>query len=199
MIKEFEPLASATLHLALDLDSRSNIGSGRHATLEYALRIAGSIARYATLNGLRIRLSAESKRSLHIPFGSGEFHYRTILDALAIIDADGTVPYAVFLEKLSQQCSSGETIVIFLASPPAQTDAILSAASLLRAKRVHLFAILLDRDSFLLNTNEASLRSKGNGSRERQSKNILFSGLLNLDAHCIQVRNHDDLPRIFNP
>ena len=108
------PLASACLHLVLDLNAGANVGSGRHATLEYALRIAASIARYATLHGLRIRLSAAGAAPLHIPAGSGELHYQAILDALAVADADGETPYAGLLEQVSRQSLPGETAVVFL-------------------------------------------------------------------------------------
>ena len=192
MVKEFEPLASACLHLVLDLNAGANVGSGRHATLEYALRIAASIARYATLHGLRIRLSAAGAAPLHIPAGSGELHYQAILDALAVADADGETPYAGLLEQVSRQSLPGETAVVFLAAPQDQTVAILGSLSLLRARRAHLFAVMLDRDSF------APLQEKHPTGRPA-SRNALFAGLLDLDAHCVPVRNRDDLSRLFNP
>lgn len=71
MVKEFEPLASACLHLVLDLNAAANVGSGRHATLEYALRIAGSIARYVTSAHLRVRMSGAADQPVTIPAGSG--------------------------------------------------------------------------------------------------------------------------------
>jgi len=192
MVKEFEPLASACLHLVLDLNAHANVGSGRHATLEYALRIAGSIARYATQNGLRIRMSAAGAAPLSIPAGSGELHYRAILDELAVADANGDTAYAELLEQTSRQCHPGETVVVFLSSPPEQNEAILGALSLLRARRAHLLAILLERESF------TPPQAHRQGKRTKQHP-ALFSGLLDLDAHCIPVRNQDDLPRLFNP
>lgn len=192
MVKEFEPLASACLHLVVDLHADANVGIGRHATLEYALRIAGSIARYATMNGLRIRLSAEGEQSLAIPAGSGELHYRAILDELAVADANGETPIASLLERLSRQTPPGETVVVFLAAPPEQTDAILGALALLRPRRANLFAVVFDRDSF-----SPAVRRSANSRRE--GGDALFAGLLDLGAHCVPVRSHDDLSRLFNP
>lgn len=192
MVKEFEPLASACLHLVLDLNRAGNVGTGRHATLEYALRIAGSISRYATLHGLRIRLSGEGEKSLYIPAGSGELHYRAILDQLAIIDADGALPYAALLEQVAQQCLPGETIITFLSAPPEQTDALLQALAFLRARRANLLAIVFDRSGFV----EPGSRQS---SQDAMARDILYAGLLDLGAHCIPVRNGDDLVRLFNP
>jgi len=192
MVKEFEPLASACLHLVIDLHAAANVGTGRHATLEYALRIAGSIARYATMNGLRIRVSADGAQSLVIPSGSGELHYREILDELAIADANGETPFASLIERLSRQIPRGETVVIFLAAPPEQTDAILGALAMLRLRRANLFAVVFDRDSF-------SPTLRGSANSGQKGCDTLFAGLLDLDAHCVLVRSHDDLPRLFNP
>lgn len=192
MVKEFEPLASACLHLVVDLHADANVGGGRHATLEYALRIAGSIARYATMNGLRVRASAEGAQPLAIPAGSGELHYRAILDELAVVDADGETPFASLLERLSRHTPPGETVVVFLAAPPEQADAILGALALLRQRRANLFAVVFDRDSF-------SPTMRGSANSHRKGSNVLFAGLLDLGAHCVPVRAHDDLPRLFNP
>lgn len=192
MVKEFEPLASACLHIVLDLNSASNVGMGRHATLEYALRIAGSISRYATLHGLRIRLSAESEKSLYIPAGSGELHYRAILDLLAVIEANGAFPYAALIEQVALQCLPGETVIIFLSASPEQTDELLQALAFLRARRANLLAIVFDRSGF----DAPGFRQS---SQDSMARDILYAGLLDLGAHCIPVRNGDDLVRLFNP
>ncbi len=192
MVKEFEPLASACLHIVLDLDGAANVGAGRHATFEYALRIAGSIARYATLNGLRVRMSGEGAHPLAIPAGSGELQYRAILDELAVADSDGAVPYAYVLSRVAAQTQPGETVVVFLSGPPKRTDDLLQSLALLRARRAHLYAVLFDRDSFAA---PAAKVSHG----DTPAATALHGGLLDLGAHCVAVRNGDDLVRLFNP
>jgi uncharacterized protein (DUF58 family) len=192
MVKEFEPLASACLHIVLDLDAAANVGWGRHASFEYALRIAGSIARYATLNNLRVRMSGEGARPLAIPAGSGELQYQAILDELAVADSDGALPYPYVLNRVAMQCLPGETVVIFLSGPPERDDDLLQALALLRARRTHLFAVLFDHASF-----EAETLKVSRGGTARAA--VLHGGLLDLGAHCVPVRNGDDLVRLFNP
>lgn len=192
MVKEFEPLASACLHLVLDLDVAANLGAGRHATFEYALRIAGSIARYATSNNLRVRMSGEGARPLAVPAGSGELHYQTILDHLAVADSDGAVPYAYVLNHVAAQCHPGETVVVFFSGSPRHNDELLQALALLRARRAHLFAVLFERASFEVRKAKVS---RGGTAPEA----ALYGGLLDLGAYCVLVRNGDDLVRLFNP
>lgn len=192
MVKEFEPLASACLHIALDLDGAANVGAGRHATLEYALRIAGSIARFATSTGLRVRISGERQQPLHIPAGTGELQYRAILDELAVADADGSLPYPFMLTRLATQVQAGETVVVFLSGPPERDAELLQSLALLCARRAHLYAVLFERNSFA-----ASVKEVSPGTTPPSA--ALVGGLLELGAHCIPVRNGDDLVRLFNP
>lgn len=190
MVKEFEPLASACLYLALDLAAEANLGQGRQATLEYAVRIAGSIARHACGNNIRTRLTGYGATTLDVPAGSGDRQYRAILDELAVVAANGATPYARLLEDIALRCLPGETIVVFLAEPPARTAATLQALSLLRARRAHLFAVVLDRASF----------AAGADDKEAAADTELRCGaLIELGAHWVRVRRGDDLVRLFNP
>lgn len=191
MVKEFEPLASACLHIVLDLDGAANVGEGRHATLEYALRIAGSVARFATSTGLRVRVSGERRHALRLPAGSGELQYQAILDELAVADSDGSLPYPYLLSRLATQVQAGETLVLFLSGPRERDEELLQALALLRARRAHLYAVLFERDTFV---------PKQKVSRDgTPATAALHGGLLELGAHCVNVRNGDDLVRLFNP
>lgn len=184
MVKEFEPLASACLCLALDQSAAANVGSGKEATFEYAIRIAGSIARFGCARNLRTRVLGEGGQRLDIPAGSGEHQYQTILDTLAVIEADGSLPYARLLERVALQVAPGETVVVFLAEPEDRFAATLQALALLRGKRAHLLAVLFDAASF-------GAQPAGPDARE--------GALLELGAHCIHVRRGDDLMKVFNP
>ncbi len=189
MVKEFEPLASACLCIALDLAKGTHVGRGNHSTLEYAISIAASAAGYACNHRLRNRLAAEAGQSLSIASGTGEHHYQLILDALAVADADGNAPYAQLLTTIALDCVRGETVLLLLTEPPERNDATLQALALLRAKGANLRAVLFDRKSF-------SPTGAGGGDR---GENKLSGGLLELGAHYLSVSNGDDLTRLFNP
>ncbi len=190
MVKEFEPLASACLYIALDLAKDANIGQGKHSTLEYAIRIAASVAGYACRQNMHSRLLAQGVETLRIASGKGEFHYQGILDVLAVADSDGRTPYAEVITEIALNCLRGETVLLLLAEPPHRDAATLQALALLRANGAYLFAVVFERDSFFNTT-------IGRGSPSPRS--ALSAGLLELGAHCLTVRRGDDLTMLFNP
>jgi uncharacterized protein (DUF58 family) len=135
-------------------------------------------------------LSGAAEQPLMISAGSGEAHYRAILDQLAVLDASGATPYGAQLERAAAQCLPGETVVIFLSPAPELTEDILRALALLRARHAHLFAVLFDRNSFIGDALPSPV--------ETASNDALLATLLDLGAHCVPVRNGDDLVRVFN-
>jgi uncharacterized protein (DUF58 family) len=187
MVKEYEPLASPCLHLVLDLAADANVGQGKHATLEYAVKIASSLARLACDNSMPVRLSGQGKQALNIDAGQGEAHFSEILDRLAIVDSDGDTPYHSVLDKASGACLVGETVVAFLSEPPARAIDTLQSLALLHARGAHLLAVCFDRSSFLAVDSITD------------AAEALFSGLLELGAQVVSVGRGDDLMRLFNP
>lgn len=184
MVKEFEPLASASLYLAMDLSREANVGLGKHSSLEYAIRIAASIGRYACNNGMPIRMTGEGASRLVIELGSGEAHFREMLDALAIVAADGAIPYAKVLQTVAMNCRHGQTVVVFLSEPKKRVADTLQAIALLRARGANVLAMTFDRDTFL--------------GKEPQTISP-WSGLFDLGISFMTIRKGDDLVRLFNP
>jgi uncharacterized protein (DUF58 family) len=187
MVKEFEPLASACLYIALDLAADANLGKGRHSTLEYAAKITASVAKYASANSIPTRLAGQGAQPLYLQAGTGEHHYRGILDELAVVDSDGTTPYARVLENIALDCRPGETVLVFLSYPDAQSEEILQALALLRGRGAHLLAVNFVRESFLP------------GGKPAAAVQLAEASLLELGAHCLTIRNGDNLLTLFNP
>ena len=187
MVKEFEPLASASLCLALDLAADANIGRGRHATFEYAVKIAASVAHYASMNGMPFRLARTDSVDMTTAAGTGDRHYQAVLERLAVIDANGRAPYAQFLENLARDCEFGETIVVFISEPAQRMDQTLQAIAALRSHGLHVLAIVFDRASF-----DQSQRRSESGIRAAVA--VLFD----LGATVYEVRRDDNLVRVFN-
>jgi uncharacterized protein (DUF58 family) len=188
MVKEYDPLASPCLYLALDLAADANVGQGKHATLEYAVKIAASLARLACDNGMPVRLAGQGKQAINVSAGQGEAHFGEILDLLAVVDADGDAPYHRVLDKTAVDCLAGETVVAFLAEPSERAVDTLQSLALLRARGAHLLAVCFERPSFL---------AADGGTAVTES--ALFAGLLELGAQVVPVRRGDDLMRLFNP
>lgn len=193
MVKEFEPLASASLCIALDLAADANVGQGRHATLEYAIRIAASMAGFSCPNGIPTQLRGHTDQSLMVAAGSGEHHYQRILDELAVLDSRGTVPYATVLEQAALDCQPGQTVAIFLSEPAERIAGTLHALALLRAKGANLLIVDFQRASFAADHTLAARRLK------HDKRANALSGLPELGAHYLQVSCGDDLTQLFNP
>lgn len=187
MIKEFEPLASACMTIAIDQSALANIGEGKQASFEYAVRIAGSIAKYACSNNLPIRLYGEGTQPLYLPSGIGEHHYQRILDELAIIDSVGVTPYANILQRVAIECRQGETVVVFLSEPATMMANTLQSLAMLRSRGAHVYAVVFERTSFLP---QQKVGADGTA--------IAVATLLDMGAHCLQVRKGDDLVKLFN-
>ena len=187
MVKQFEPLASACVHLALDLAHGSNVGTGRQATLEYALRIAASIARFTCYNNIRTRLTGAARRAVEVEAGSGAIQYQRILDELAVVDADGSRPYASVLAGIGLRALDGETVIVFLSPAAGDSSATFEALMALRARRVQIFAIVFERSSFV----------DPRSSRDAQA-DAAAALLHEIDATSVRVRCGDDLLHLFN-
>ena len=71
------------------------------------------------------------------------------IDALAVVDADGAIPYAKVLQDVAMHCRYGQTVVVFLSEPEARVSATVQAIALLRARGANVLAIEFERGSFL--------------------------------------------------
>lgn len=184
MVKEFEPLASASVYLTLDMAKAANIGEGKASSFEYAVRIAASIGRYASMNGMPFRIDGEGRNKLHLGMGAGETHFRELLEALAVVDADGQLPYFTVLQHVALNCRPGQTVVVFLSVPEAQVAETVQSLAMVRARGAHVLAYAFDRASF----SELSVET---GSS--------WLALHDLDIPIVTLRKDDDLVRLFNP
>jgi uncharacterized protein (DUF58 family) len=191
MVKEFEPLASACLYIALDQAMDAEVGAGRHTSFEYAVRIAASIANYASDKHIPTRLIGRGERTLSIAAGAGAFHYQGVLDELAVLEANGATPYARVLEQVAVDSLHGETVVVFLSEPDVRLPDTVQALAMLRARGANLFAVVFERDSFLSPSVSANPTPAGPTA-------IALANLLELDAHCLLIRRGDDLVQRFN-
>lgn len=190
MVREFEPLASACLCIALDQQRESNLGRGRESTFEYAIRIAGSVARLSCLQGIRTRLAGAGSRALRLAPAVGDAHFQAILDTLATVDSDGETRYAQLLTDIGRQCARAETMLLFLSEPAERSAQLLEAVAELRLRQLHVLAVVFDRQSFV--------EPGGPAVRPAEGADRLSARLAEQGVRCIGVRRGDDLIGIFN-
>ena len=117
MVREHEYQAATEVTLLLDLQQAANLGEGKHSTLEYAVKIAASVAQQACLAGHRVRLLGFGRHPLRVPPATGRGHYETLLNALAQVAADGDEPYAIAIQRALREVAPGSVLVLFHAPP----------------------------------------------------------------------------------
>ncbi|OPY67560.1 MAG: hypothetical protein A4E63_02234 [Syntrophorhabdus sp. PtaU1.Bin050] len=148
IVKEFEIRASTEITIFLDLHSKSNIGKEKETTLEYAIKIAASIAKYALERGHSIQIVGYGAKPLVIPYGKGINHMARVLEELARAAADGDIPCYRVVNDYSGMMRDGGTAVLLLPHFDGGTDEYLYSYSLLKAKRTNVISVFFDADSF---------------------------------------------------
>jgi uncharacterized protein (DUF58 family) len=68
IVKQFERSAVEEVTVVLDLKKGHDIGTGKDTTLEYAVKIAGSIARYLLNEGAFVQIIGYGKEAIMLPF-----------------------------------------------------------------------------------------------------------------------------------
>ena len=112
IVKEFEIRASVEVTIVIDLQRNSDIGKGKETTLEYAVKIAASTAKYSLDRGHTVQLVCFGKTSTSFPRPRGIPNSRRSLKALAKVTADGTVSYSQAVNRASEFMRDGGTAIL---------------------------------------------------------------------------------------
>ena len=129
---EFEESQATNLVIALDLEKGTEVGEGGDTTLEYAVRLAATLAQQAIEQGTSVRLllpeMADSDPSGMLAAatrdGRGQSHLYLILDALARVQANSSMSLHRLVEENAVSVQPGTTLLIITPKP----DIALSAS-----------------------------------------------------------------------
>jgi uncharacterized protein (DUF58 family) len=186
IVKEFELRASTEITILLDLHRHSDIGKGRETTLEYAVRIAASISRYALERAHAVQLISYGKSPWIVPYSRGISHLQRILNTLARVKADGHVPYPEAITRASNMMEEGGSAVLIFSRSDIMVKDVYYGLSLLRAKRIMPVGILINENSFV----------DGDVSGYKQSE--LMGWFTSQGMPVYHVRRGDDLKGVFS-
>lgn len=145
IVKEFERCAVFKATIIIDLMEEHNIGSGKETTLEYAVKIAASIARYLLEKGSLVQMIAYGEKIQILPFNKGEAHLYDILGLLAAAEAEGSTPMTGVLAEASALITMRSTLILIM--PDIEIEALAQAAKL-RAKDVSVIPFILLSSTF---------------------------------------------------
>lgn len=146
MVREHEFLAATEVTLLLNLNADSEVGEGKHTTLEYAVKIAASIAQHACTAGHRVRLLGYGDKEVQVPSGTGNIHYETIIATLALVRADGNQSYDDAIQQALSEVRQGSVMVLF--DSPSNLEKQIEPPAFY-ARHVKPVWIRFDTNSFL--------------------------------------------------
>jgi uncharacterized protein (DUF58 family) len=113
VVKEYEYIHCTDVLILLDLNREAEYGEGKHSTLEYAVKIAASIAQFALDEGHGVGLLGFGRETVEVPVARGPGHFREVLEVLARVRADGERPYPQAVRHATARMGQGGVLVLF--------------------------------------------------------------------------------------
>lgn len=163
MVKEFDDDPTSDVWIVLDLDQRHSVRATRSpaiaadqdgrwpieawldATEEYAVTIAASLAHRALDEGRSVGLVASGAHYEVLPSDRSDRQYLKLLEALAVMQADGHRPLAEVLVAEARRFTRQSTLLVITSSTDEEwVRALVEIA----ARRVRVSAILVEPETF---------------------------------------------------
>lgn len=115
------------------------------STLEYGVTAAASLARYYIRRNRVVGLVAASSAWRVLPADRGGRQLGKILEALALLRADGRIPMQSLVEVQARRLPRGSTAILIT---PSASEEIYKSADLLMRRGLRPVVVLLDPQSF---------------------------------------------------
>jgi uncharacterized protein (DUF58 family) len=115
------------------------------STEEYAVSAAASLARYYIQHERMIGLVSAGRSTMVIPAEKGGRQLGKILEALALLKADGRLPLQGMVEAQARNLPRGSTVILIT---PGFGDGVTLSVELLSRTGMRPITVLLDAESF---------------------------------------------------
>lgn len=147
VIKEYERYGTCSVTIVLDLMKSSNVGFEKETTLEYAIKVAASCAKFLIDKGeILVQLIAHGIEPVILPLNKGELHLEEILKFLATTEAEGQVSLSELLTVNSDFIPTYSTVVLIMND--SDSEVLVNIAEL-EARDVSVIPIILLTSTFL--------------------------------------------------
>ena len=113
IVKEFHPVTTPQLSILLNLKTGTNIGKGKHSTLEYAVKIAVSLGHYALTQGIPFSLAANNQHLLSPQNYKHPSQREELLNTLACVQADSDLDYQQLIHHFVAQENRAGSVILF--------------------------------------------------------------------------------------
>ncbi|RME02750.1 MAG: DUF58 domain-containing protein [Planctomycetota bacterium] len=147
IIKEFESHALCKFSIFLDLH-RDSLQGIKPNTLDYAITIGGSIAKFACDRSLEFRLFAHGQRSYSFPFGRGHGHLSWILQELASMKPKGELPLEELVRRNAPLILEKEEVFLLCPTHRFKLVNFVDIFQFLRGREVAITVVFLVSQSF---------------------------------------------------
>ena len=152
IVRHFEQSSVHAITITLDLKQENNLGSGKEATLEYAVKIAASLANYFLNQGAIVQLIAFGDKPIMSSFGRDPSHYFTILELLTQIESNSYHSLDQVITMLNPFIPPASTLLVI--SLDSDIEAAKASEQLIYTKNISLIEVQLIAGSFDKNVPE---------------------------------------------
>jgi uncharacterized protein (DUF58 family) len=163
-VKEFDLEQTADAWIVLDLERRAQVGTGDESTVEVAVRCAAAIADKAIVENRAVGMTVNAHRLAHLQPDRGGRQHLKIMQLLAAVEGDGTVPLAEALVSTVPRIRRGMTAIIVSASLDREW---IKPLATLRSRGVACVVVTLDIPAFERRIAEEDQRLGGFFAGER--------------------------------
>jgi uncharacterized protein (DUF58 family) len=145
MVKEFDAEPVADVWVFLDLEAAVQRGEGDESTEEYGVTIAASLAKHFLGQGRAVGLVAIGREHYLVPADRGQRQLTKLLEDLAVVRADGTMPIAEVLAGEGARCTRNAAVLVVTPSADDNWPGVLQS---LRDRGIQTGAIVLEASTF---------------------------------------------------
>ncbi len=154
-VREFDLDAAGDVWILLDMQANTQLGHGQDGTEEHAVLLAAALAARGLSQMRPIGLLGYGQEPQIVPPGRGEGQRWHILQALALVQANGETSLRRALQDLAQRARRGAAAIIITPTPAADW---LPNLATLSQRGIQCHVLVLDRHSFGGEENSAGLQ-----------------------------------------
>lgn len=144
-VKTFEMDPASNIWIVLDLQQAAHAGEGDESTEEYGVRIAASLAWRFLKENTMSGLLASGADPVVLEPARGVQQYARILEALAVVRADGPTPLEAILEAEARRFGRHTTVI---AITPSVSEGWVFALGALGQQGTRTASVILDPHTF---------------------------------------------------
>lgn len=115
------------------------------STIEYSASIGASLARYYLGHGRSVGLVSAGQTLRVLPSDRGGRQLAKILEALALVRPEGTLPLSGLIEAQARHLPRGSTVVVVT---PSAADEVIATTDILLRRGLRPVGVLLDAATF---------------------------------------------------